>query len=153
MHLGTLSVWFQAAECNAVNASLSLNLINNNFLTFLNENLPILNPYLPPKSENWRPHYSHSSWENATPSSDTSPLASCEGVPPTPRNFHLQLDIDQTSSGDFGIHNSTFFLLIKLQVTTIFVTKIIFQYTRRASACKHPVVTEILQKVTTIFPV
>ena len=124
-------MWFQAAECNAVNASLSLILINNNFLTFLTEDFPILDPYLPPKSENLRPHYSHSSWENATPSTNTctSPLASCEGVPPTPRNFHLQLDIDQTSSGDFGIHNSTFFLLIKLQVTTIFVTKIIFQYT------------------------
>ena len=124
-------MWFQAAECNAVNASLSLILINNNFLTFLTEDFPILDPYLPPKSENLRPNYSHSSWENATPSTNTctSPLASCEGVPPTPRNFHLQLDIDQTSSGDFGIHNSTFFLLIKLQVTTIFVTKIIFQYT------------------------
>ena len=30
----TLSIWFQAAECNAVNASLLLNLINNNFLIF-----------------------------------------------------------------------------------------------------------------------
>ena len=29
-----------------------------------------------------RPHYSHSRRENATPSSDTSPLASCKGVPP-----------------------------------------------------------------------
>ena len=29
-----------------------------------------------------RPHYSHSSRENATPSSGTSPLASCKGVPP-----------------------------------------------------------------------
>ena len=40
-------MWFQAAECNAVNASLLLNLINNNFLIviFLTENLPILNPY------------------------------------------------------------------------------------------------------------
>ena len=28
-----------------------------------------------------RPHYSHSSRENATPSSGTSPLASCKGVP------------------------------------------------------------------------
>ena len=40
-------MWFQVAECNAVNASLLLNLINNNFLIFLTENLPILNPYLP----------------------------------------------------------------------------------------------------------
>ena len=42
-----LSMWFQAAECKVVNASLLLNLINNNFLIFLTENLPILNPYLP----------------------------------------------------------------------------------------------------------
>ena len=42
-------MWFQAAECNAVNASLLLNLISNNFLIviFLTENLPILNPYYP----------------------------------------------------------------------------------------------------------
>ena len=42
-------MWFQAAECNAVNTSLLLNLINNNFLIviFLTENLPILNPYYP----------------------------------------------------------------------------------------------------------
>ena len=42
-------MWFQAAERNAVNASLLLNLINNNFLIviFLTENLPILNPYYP----------------------------------------------------------------------------------------------------------
>ena len=126
-------MWFQAAECNAVNASVLLNLINKNFLTFLTENLPILNLYLPPKSENLRPYYSHSSWENATPSSDTSPLASCEGVPPPPtppQTFtSCSWTSTKTSSGDFGIHNSTFFLLIKLQVTTTFVTKIIFQYT------------------------
>ena len=29
-------MWFQAAECNMVNASLLLNLINNNFLIFFN---------------------------------------------------------------------------------------------------------------------
>ena len=29
-----------------------------------------------------RPHYSHSSRENATPSSGTSLLASCKGIPP-----------------------------------------------------------------------
>ena len=33
---------------------------------FLTENLPILNPYLPQKSENLRPH-SSKSIENATP--------------------------------------------------------------------------------------
>ena len=59
-------MWFQAAACNAVNSSLLLNLINNNFLIFLTENLPILNPYLPQKSENLRPHSSNSI-ENATP--------------------------------------------------------------------------------------
>ena len=31
-------MWFQAAECNAVNASLLLKLINNNFLIFLSSN-------------------------------------------------------------------------------------------------------------------
>ena len=58
-------MWFQAAEWNAVNTSLLLNLINNNFRIFLTENLPILNPYLPQKSENLRPH-SSKSIENAT---------------------------------------------------------------------------------------
>ena len=81
IYASTISMWFQAAECNVVNASLLLNLINSNFLTFLTKNLPILIPCLPPKSENQRP-YSSNSIENATPSSSTSPLASCEGVPP-----------------------------------------------------------------------
>ena len=58
-------MWFQAAACNVVNSSLLSNLINNNFLIFLTENLPILNPYLPQKSENLRPHSSNSI-ENAT---------------------------------------------------------------------------------------
>ena len=53
-------------ECDAVNASLLLNLINNNFLIFLTGNLPILNPYVPPKSKNLQPHSSNSV-ENATP--------------------------------------------------------------------------------------
>ena len=34
-----------------------------------------------------RPHYSHSSCENATPSSDTPLLAFFKGVPPTPQGF------------------------------------------------------------------
>ena len=94
IYTSTLSVWFQAAECNAANTSLLLNLINNNFLTFFTENLTILNPYLPPKTENLRPHsllktrphYSQSSCENATPSSGTSPIASCKRLPsPPPR--------------------------------------------------------------------
>ena len=63
---------------------LIVKLNNNNFLIFLTENLPILNPYLPQKSENVRPHSSHSSRKNATPSSGKSPLASCKEVPPPP---------------------------------------------------------------------
>ena len=80
------------AHQNAVNASLLLNLINNNFLIFLTENLPILNPCLPQRSENlrphpsnsieMRPHHNHHSRENATACSGTSPLASCKGIPP-----------------------------------------------------------------------
>ena len=92
IYISTLSVWFQAVESNAANTSLLLNLINNNFLTFFTENLPILNPYLPPKSKNlrphsllkMRPHYSHSSRENVTPSSGTSPITSCMRLPPPP---------------------------------------------------------------------
>ena len=57
-------MWFQAAECNAVNASLLLNLINNNFLIFFNRESSHL--YLPHKSDNLRPH-SNNSIENATP--------------------------------------------------------------------------------------
>ena len=34
IYASTLSMWFQVAECNAGNASLLLNLINNNFLIF-----------------------------------------------------------------------------------------------------------------------
>ena len=81
-------------ECNAINASLLLNLINNNFLIFLTENLPILNHYLPPNPKicdpilvtllKMRSHYSHLCRENATPSNGTSPLAYCKGVPPPP---------------------------------------------------------------------
>ena len=76
-------MWFQEAECHAVNARLLLNLINNNFLTFLTKNLPILNPYLLQKSKNLRSHSSNSV-ENVTPSSGTSPWASCNGAPPPP---------------------------------------------------------------------
>ena len=38
----------------------------------------------PKKSENVRPHHSQSSRDNANPSSDTSSVASCKGVPPPP---------------------------------------------------------------------
>ena len=34
IYTSTLSMWLQAADCNAINASLLLNLINNNFLIF-----------------------------------------------------------------------------------------------------------------------
>ena len=53
-------MWFQAAECNVVNVSLLLDLINNNFLIFLK-------PYLPQKSENLRPHSSNSIKKYAPP--------------------------------------------------------------------------------------
>ena len=66
IYASTLSMWFHAAAWNAVNASLLLNLINNNFLIFLTKILPILSLYLPPKSKNLRPHSSNSV-ENATP--------------------------------------------------------------------------------------
>ena len=90
---------FQAAECNAANASLSLNLNNNFLIFFLTESLPILNPYTYPQNPKicdpiletllkMRPHYSHSSRENATPSSGTSPLASCKRLSPPPPGLH-----------------------------------------------------------------
>ena len=94
---------------DAVNASLLLNLINNNFLIFLTENLPILNPYLPQNLKicdpilvnllKMRPHYSHSSRENATPSSGTSPLASCKGVPPPPGSFPYAVLVAECGQG------------------------------------------------------
>ena len=87
-------MWFQAAEWNAVNASLLVKFNKQQLSDFFTKNLPILNAYLPQKSENlqpilvtllkMRPHYTHSSRENATPSSDTSLLGSCKGVPPPP---------------------------------------------------------------------
>ena len=88
-------MWFQAAERNAVNTSLLLNLINNNFLIFFNresshfwiptypKNLKICDPILVTLLKT-RPHYCHSSRENATPSRGTSPIASCKRVPPPP---------------------------------------------------------------------
>ena len=39
-------MWFQAAECNAVNASLLVKFNKQQLSNFLTENLPILNPYL-----------------------------------------------------------------------------------------------------------
>ena len=58
IYTSTLSMQFQVAECNAVNASLLLNLIKNNFLIFNRESSQ--------KSENLRPHSSNTI-ENATP--------------------------------------------------------------------------------------
>ena len=40
-----------------------------------------------------QPHYSHSSRENATPSSGTSPLASCKGVAPRAAKVGEILDL------------------------------------------------------------
>ena len=113
-------MWFQVAECHAVNARLLLNLINNNFLTFLTKNLPILNPYLPQKSKNLRSHSSNSI-ENTTPSSSTSPLASCNGAPPPPPGKFLPVaghwpKLPAEISASTTQH---FFFSLSLQVTTI----------------------------------
>ena len=79
-------MWFQAAdECDLI-----VKFNKQQLSDFLTENRPIWNAYLPQKSENLRPHYSHSSRENATPYSGTSLLASCKGVPPTPPPVSLQ---------------------------------------------------------------
>ena len=51
---------------NAVNASLLLILINNNFLNFFNRESSHFESLLTPKSENLRPHSSNS-FKNATP--------------------------------------------------------------------------------------
>ena len=62
-----INVVFQEAECNAVNASWLLNLINKQQLSdIFNRESSILNPYLPQKSENLRPNSSNS-FENVTP--------------------------------------------------------------------------------------
>ena len=60
-------MWFQAVECNAVNASLLLNLINNNSLTFLPRIFPFEFPTYPKNPKicdpilvnllKMRPHY------------------------------------------------------------------------------------------------
>ena len=59
-------MWFQAAECNCGQCELIVKFNKQLLSDFLTENLPILNHYLPPKSENLRPH-SSKSIENATP--------------------------------------------------------------------------------------
>ena len=94
MYTSTLSMWLQAAECNAINVSLLLNLINNNFLIFQRRIFPFWIPTYPKSPKMCDPilvnllkmqrHYSQSSRKNATPSSGTSLLASCKGVPPPP---------------------------------------------------------------------
>ena len=87
-------MWFQAAECSQCELIINFDKQSTTFWIFLTENLPILNPYLPPNLKicdpilvtllKTRPRYSHSSRENATPSSGRSPLAFCKGVPPHP---------------------------------------------------------------------
>ena len=55
-------MWFQVAdECDLI-----VKFNKQQLSDFLTENRPILNPYLPQKSENLRPH-SSKSIENATP--------------------------------------------------------------------------------------
>ena len=49
IYASTLSMWFHAAACNAVNASLLLNLINNNFLIFFNQDSSHFESLLTPK--------------------------------------------------------------------------------------------------------
>ena len=50
MYAFTLLKWFQAVESYAVNPSLLLKLISNNY--FFLTKIPILNLYVPQKSEN-----------------------------------------------------------------------------------------------------
>ena len=50
-----------------------------------------------------RPHYSHSSRENATPSSGTSPLGSRKGVPPG-RKRHLRSEFALLQTGSSLFH-------------------------------------------------
>ena len=62
--------------------------------TFANrkyEELSYLDPILVTLVLKMRPHYSQSSRENATPSSDTSPLACYKEVPPPPRDNETML--------------------------------------------------------------
>ena len=93
MHLPYQCGFKQRNEMRSMRAYW-LNLINNNFLIFSPRIFPFLMPTYPknPKICNpilvtllkMRLHYTHSSRENATPSSDTSLLGSCKGVPPPP---------------------------------------------------------------------
>ena len=45
-----------------------------------------------------QPHYSHSSRENAAPSSDTTPLASHKGVPPPTPGWTFTRFLDKTTA-------------------------------------------------------
>ena len=57
-----------------------------------------------------RPHYGHSSRENATPSSGTSLLASCQGVPPPPRDRSPYFSaVEPPLTGHLGSTTATFF--------------------------------------------
>ena len=79
-------MWFQAAETAFQDGQCELivKFDKQQHSDFLTENLHLLNPFSPKKSENLRPHYSQPSHENVTPSSGTSLLASCKGEPPFP---------------------------------------------------------------------
>ena len=59
-------MWFQPAECNAWSMRAYRHINKQQLSDFLTENLSILNPCLPQKSENLRTH-SSTSTENTTP--------------------------------------------------------------------------------------
>ena len=82
-------MWFQAAECNKCELIIKFN--KQQLSDFFNRESSHFESLLTSKSENLRPHYSHSSCENAIPSSGRSPLASCNGViPPPPGVFRTR---------------------------------------------------------------
>ena len=142
-------------ECNAVNASLSLNLIHNNFLTFLTEDFPILDPYLPPKSENLRPHYSHSmQLRKCNPIHQHIPISLLWGsTPPAPPPRKLSPAAGHRPKLPAEILASItqhFFFSLSYKLP-LFCYKNNISIYQRAFACKHPVITKLLQNVTTII--
>ena len=91
-------MWFQAAECSQCELIVKFN--KQQLSDFFNRESSHFESSLTPKSENlrahssksieMRPHYSHSSRENLTPSSGRSPLASYKRVPPPPPEFSVR---------------------------------------------------------------
>ena len=82
-------MWFQAAECSQCELIIKFN--KQQLSDFFNRESSHFESLLTPKSENLRPHYSHSSRENATQSSGRSPLVSCNEVTPLPpREFSVR---------------------------------------------------------------